>query len=235
MQPSTRALCTVLAVSLLAQSACRRQSSTSSGTTPRAAPGTERVPESLAMGGAKSRMTFFVTGVGLGNGGDLGGLAGADAHCQALATAEGSGDHTWRAYLSAAATPTGPAVNARDRIGRGPWYNAEAELVAANVGALHGSGNRLSAETALTQKGDSAGRDVLTGSTPEGTAFDARDDRTCGNWTSTIDRHAQVGHADRQSDEHGGGSWNSSHLSSGCRPQDLSREGGGRFYCFGID
>ena len=140
-------------------------------------------PESIPMGGAKSVTRFFVTSRGPGKGGDLGGLAGADAHCQSLAKAEGSGDHTWRAYLSTSATPNQPAVNARDRIGKGPWYNAEGSLVAANLDELHSDMNKISKETAVTERLDQVSgvgdtpnmHDILTGSRPDGTAFDARD------------------------------------------------------------
>ncbi len=210
-----------------------------------ATPATEqRPPASLAMGGAKSVTRFFVTSRGVGRGGDLGGLAGADAHCQALAMAEGSGDHTWRAYLSPSATSTQPAVNARDRIGKGPWYNAEGELVAANVDSLHGTQGAIAKETALTEKLDAVNgvgdtpntHDILTGSRPDGTAFPPGDDRTCGNWTSSGDGHAQVGHHDRQADSAGGASWNSAHASNSCRQRDLARDGSaGLFYCFAID
>lgn len=202
-------------------------------------------PQSLAMGGAKSRMTFFVTSVGSGRGGNLGGLAGADAHCQALAAKEGAGDHTWRAYLSTSPTASAPAVNARDRIGTGPWYDAEAELVAANVEQLHGSGRGgVSRETALTEKGDpvtgaggpSIQHDILTGSRPDGTAFPAGEGVTCGNWTMSGSGRAQVGHSDRQAGRGDPGtSWNSAHASRGCGPDALRPAGTGLFYCFAID
>ena len=117
----------------------------------------ENVPESLPMGGAKSVMSFFITSMGSGKGGDLGGLAGADAYCQSLAQAEGAGDHTWRAYLSAIATENEPAVNARDRIGSGPWYNAEGHLIAANVEQLHSDRNRIRKESAVTEQFDLVG------------------------------------------------------------------------------
>jgi hypothetical protein len=176
-----------------------------------AAPASEsQVPQSLAMGGAKSVMTFFVTSTGSGKGGDLGGLAGADAHCAALATAEGAGDHTWRAYLSASAAGQ-PAVNARDRTGKGPWYNAEGLLIAANLDELHSRANRIGKETAVTEKLDPVSlHDMLTGSLPDGTAYGGGDDLTC--------------------------SWNSVHASRGCSPSDLRATGGaGLFYCFGTD
>jgi hypothetical protein len=196
------------------------------------------------MGGAKSVTTFFVTSTGPGKGGDLGGLAGADAHCQALAKAEGSGDHTWRAYLSTSASGGQAAVNARDRIGTGPWYNAEGTLIAANVEQLHGERSTFNRETAVTERldmvngfGDTPNRhDMLTGSRPDGTAFTDGDDLTCGNWTSSGDGRAQVGHHDRRGQGQGADSWNSAHRSRGCSQQDLQSTGGaGLFYCFAID
>jgi hypothetical protein len=201
-------------------------------------------PTSLAMGGSKSRTTFFVTSVGLGKGGDLGGLAGADAHCQALATAEGAGDHTWRAYLSASGTVTTRAVNARDRIGRGPWYNAEADLIAANVDDLHVGRNQISKDSAVTERADPVNgvtdtpnrHDMLTGSKPDGTAFESRDDLTCRDWTSDNAGRAEVGHHDRMGQDASASSWNSAHASRGCSQQDLESTGGaGLFYCFAID
>ena len=186
-------------------------------------------------------MSFFITSAGPGNGADLGGLDGADAHCQALADAVGAGDHTWRAYLSAMATDSHAAVNARDRIGRGPWHNVQGVVVAQNVDQLHSDDNKLTKETVLTEKGEQVnGRgdspnmhDILTGSQLDGTAFSGADDKTCGNWTSHGEGSAQVGHHDRQ----GGGanptSWNSAHGSRGCSQSDLQGTGGnGLFYCF---
>jgi hypothetical protein len=196
------------------------------------------------MGGAQSVTRFFVTSSGPGSGGDLGGLAGADAHCQMLATAEGAGDHTWRAYLSASARDGQPAVHARDRIGPGPWYNAEGLLVAATLDALHGEMARINKEMALTETldqvngvGDTPNRhDILTGSRPDGTAFPADEDLTCGNWTSSGGGRAQVGHHDRQGGGSAASSWNSAHASRGCSQQDLESTGGaGLFYCFAID
>ena len=201
-------------------------------------------PQSIPMGGAKSVMRFFVTSRGSGRGGDLGGLAGADAHCQALATAEQAGDHTWRAYLSAAATATQPAVHARDRIGPGPWYNADGQIIAANLDQLHGADSRLNKESAVTERldpvngvGDTPNlHDILTGSRPDGTAFPGGNDLTCGNWTSSGAGRAQVGHHDRKGLGDGVNSWNSVHVSSGCSQPDLtSTGGGGLFYCFAID
>ena len=184
-----------------------------------------------------AEMTFFITSVGSGNGADLGGLEGADRQCQALATAVGAGDKTWRAYLS---TTGAGGVNARDRIGSGPWSNFNGVTVADSIDQLHGD-NNLTKETILTEKGDvSNGRgddpnmhDILTGSGLDGTVQAAEGDTTCGNWTSSGDGNALVGHHDRQ----GGGanptSWNSAHASSGCSQENLQATGGnGFFYCF---
>jgi hypothetical protein len=189
------------------------------------------------MGGAKSVTTFFVTSRGLGNGGDLGGLAGADAHCMALAKAEGAGDHTWRAYLSTSATDSQPAVNARDRIGKGPWYNAGGELIASDVEELHSDKVRISKEMAVTERldtingvGDSPNaHDILTGSRPDGT-YPAADDLTCKNWTSSGEGRAQVGHHDRRGLTEGVNSWNSVHASRGrTRAQNPDRSIAGFF------
>jgi hypothetical protein len=225
--------------------ACGQASDTQTVTTdaPPAA-GAEGAPTSIPMGGAKSVTRFFVTSSGPGNGGDLGGLAGADAHCQALAKAEGAGDHTWRAYLSTTATATAPAVNARDRIGSGPWYNSAGVLIAANVDQLHGTDAKITKETAVTERLDEVNgvgdtpnvHDILTGSRPDGTAYDGGDDLTCGNWTSSGAGSAQVGHHDRRGLGEGVNSWNSVHASRGCSQQDLAGTGGaGLFYCFAID
>jgi len=208
---------------------------------PAAAP--QGAPESIPMGGAKSVMTFFITGKGPGKGGDLGGLAGADAYCQMLAEAEKAGDHTWRAYLSASAADGRPAVNARDRIGNGPWYNAEGFRIAVNLEQLHGD-NKIDKENATTERldpingvGDIPVRhDILTGSRPDGTAFAGTDDFTCGNWTSSSTGRAQVGHHDRKGQGENAASWNSAHPSRGCSQTDLESTGGaGLFYCFAID
>ena len=185
---------------------------------------------------------FFVTSVGSGKGADFGGLAGADRHCQALAKAAGLEDRSWRAYLSAAATTTTSAVDARDRIGSGPWKNVKGVTIAASVADLHAN-NRITKATALTEKGDIVnGRgdtpnqhDVLTGSQPGGTAFALAEDRTCGNWTKSGDGSAMVGHSDRTGlDESAGAkSWNSSHPSRGCSDAQLVTTGGsGKLYCF---
>jgi hypothetical protein len=199
-----------------------------------------------ALAQQSSDMTFFVTSVGSGNGADLGGLEGADRHCQELAEAAGAGDHTWRAYLSTQASGNEPAANARDRIGTGPWRNAEGVVIASDVDELHGT-NNLSKETALTERGEVVnGRgdtpnmhDILTGSQPDGTAFDGAEDRTCGSWTSSGDGAAMVGHHDRQGlrDDAPSRSWNSSHPSrGGCSQEALQGTGGaGLFYCFAED
>jgi hypothetical protein len=184
------------------------------------------------------KMTFFITSAGSGNGANLGGLAGADQICQNLAKAAGAGNRTWRAYLSSSAADGKPAVNAKDRIGKGPWYNAKGVLVANDVADLHSDNNKLGKENSLTEKGEVVnGRgdkpnqhDILTGSNLDGTASA----NTCVNWSSTsADGSAHVGHHDRQ----GGGvnptSWNFAHPSKGCSQDNLVATGGsGRFYCF---
>ena len=191
--------------------------------------------------------SFFLTSAGPGKGGDLGGLAGADRHCQSLAQGAGVGAKTWRAYLSAQPADGQPAVNAKDRIGKGPWKNAKGVVVAKDVADLHSAGNNLTKQTALSEKGevingrgDTPNRhDVLTGSQPDGTAFAAGDDRTCKNWTSSTQGAAMVGHSDRQGlrDDDASKSWNSSHPSrgseGGCSQADLKSTGGdGLMYCF---
>jgi hypothetical protein len=188
-------------------------------------------------------MTFFVTSVGLGKGANLGGLAGADAHCQALATAAGAGTRTWRAYLSTQGTN---AVNARDRIGKGPWHNARGASVARDLEHLHGDtlelarmGNTLTRVTALSEKGEPVKgvgdqpneHDILTGSQTDGRAYTDGQDHTCNNWTSEDAGSAQVGHHDRTGGP--GVSWNSVHASKGCSQKGLIGTGGaGLFYCF---
>jgi len=206
----------------------------------------------LAMLGASAQaqqpsMTFFVTSVGLGDGANLGGLAGADKHCQGLAAAAGAGGHTWHAYLSTSATAGEPAVNARDRIGSGPWTNAKGVVVAKSVDDLHSPNNDLTKQTSLNEKGGVVnGRgdtpnthDALTGSQPDGRAFAGNEDRTCKNWTSSTAGAAMLGHIDRQGlrDDDASKSWNSSHPSrgpdGGCSQNDLKSTGGaGLFYCF---
>lgn len=198
---------------------------------------------------AQHPMTFFVTSVGVGDGANLGGLAGADRHCQQLAAAVGAGNHTWHAYLSTQAMGNQPAVNARDRIGAGPWYNAKGAQIAKDVADLHGDtleqarlGNNLGKQTALTEKGEinnGAGdtpnrHDMLTGSQTDGRAYNDGADHTCNGWTSNGAGTAQLGHSDRN----GGGntSWNSAHPSRGCSQDNLVSTGGaGLFYCFAIN
>ena len=196
--------------------------------------------------------TFFVTSTGIGNGANLGGIAGADNHCQELAQAAGanaSGVKTWHAYLSTQAADGKPAINARDRIGKGPWQNAKGVVIAKDVAELHGA-NNLTKQTALSEKGDVInGRgdtpnrhDMLTGSQPDGTAFAAGDDRTCKNWTSSTQGSAMLGHSDRIGlrDDDASKSWNSSHPSrgseGGCSQADLKSTGGdGLMYCFAVN
>jgi hypothetical protein len=189
-------------------------------------------------------MTFFVTSAGPGKGADLGGLAGADQHCQQLAQAAGAGSHTWRAYLSVTASGGAAAVNARDRIGQGPWRNAKGAVVAKSVADLHGPESNLTKQTALNEKGEFVnGRDdqpnvhdILTGSQMDGRAFPPGDkDTTCGNWTMSGEGSAVVGHHDRLGlrDDDASKSWNSSHATRGCSPDALKVTGGsGLFYCF---
>jgi hypothetical protein len=192
-------------------------------------------------------MTFFVTSAGSGEGADLGGIDGADRICQSLAQAAGVGGRTWRAYLSTQAVGGAAAINARDRIGNGPWQNAKGEVIARSVDDLHSANNRITKQTALTEKGEMVnGRgdtpnrhDILTGSQPDGRAFAAGEDRTCGNWTKSTRGAAMVGHHDRMGlrDDDASKSWNSSHLSrgpdGGCSQADLRSTGGdGLFYCF---
>ena len=194
----------------------------------------------------QASMSFFVTSVGSGKGADLGGMQGADRHCQQLAQAVGVGNRTWHAYLSTQASDGQPAVNARDRIGRGPWQNSKGVVVAKDVDELHGD-NNLTKQTALTEKGevvngrgDNPNRhDALTGTQPDGRAFAPGDDRTCHNWTSSTQGAAMAGHIDRQGlrDDDASKSWNSSHPSrgpdGGCSQADLRSTGGdGLFYCF---
>jgi hypothetical protein len=191
----------------------------------------------------QANMSFFVTSVGLGKGADLGGLAGADAHCQTLAKSAGS-NKTWHAYLS---TQGAGAVNAKDRIGKGPWMNAKGEVVAKDVAELHSAANKLTKQTALTEKGainngrgDTPNKhDILTGSQPDGTAFPADKDMTCKNYTSSTQGAVMMGHADRigLTDDAVAKSWNSSHPSrgaeGGCSQADLRGTGGdGLLYCF---
>ena len=188
-------------------------------------------------------MSFFITSAGPGDGANLGGLAGADAHCQKLAAAAGAGNRTWRAYLSIQAKDGKPAVNARDRIGAGPWFNAKGERIAQNLDELHSDTNNLTKQTQLTEKGDIVnGRgdtpnrhDILTGSNLDGTALPAGQDTTCNNWTSNSEGSAQVGHHDRTGGGTNPSSWNSAHATKGCSQAALQGTGGdGLFYCFAI-
>jgi hypothetical protein len=190
--------------------------------------------------------SFFVTSVGIGNGGNLGGLAGADNYCQTLGQAAGVGAKTWHAYLSTQAADGKPAVNARDRIGAGPWQNAKGVVIAKNVADLHGT-NNINKDTALTEKGEIVNgfgdqpnrHDILTGSQPDGTAFAGADDRTCKNWTSSTQGAAMVGHSDISGPATNptAKSWNAAHPSrgpdGGCSQKDLISTGGdGLLYCF---
>jgi hypothetical protein len=224
---------------LLTSAACGRNNVAQTGVPSTGTPATQGAPASRPMGGAKSVTTFFVTSKGIGRGGDLGGLTGADAHCEALATAEGAGDHTWHAYLSTSATTAGPAVNARDRIGAGPWYNALGDRIAVNIAELHSGKNGINQENAVTERGDPVtgdGLDILTGSRSDGTAFEASDHVTCNNWTSSSAGRAQLGRLDRPGKERRGESWNSARHSRGCSQGDLRAIGAaGLFYCFAIE
>jgi hypothetical protein len=186
-------------------------------------------------------LSFFITSKGPGAGANLGGLAGADKHCQTLAAAVGQGAKTWRAYLSASASGAQPAVNAKDRIGSGPWFNAKGVQVASSVADLHSDNNKLSKENSLTEKGEVVnGRgdtpnkhDILTGSALDGTLAAGDTNLTCNNWTSAADGSAQVGHHDRQGGGQNPTSWNSAHASKGCSQANLQGTGGdGLFYCF---
>jgi len=196
-----------------------------------------------SMAGNTSPMTFFVTSAGPGKGGDLGGLAGADAHCQKLASAAGAGGRTWRAYLSAQPDGAQPGVNARDRIGKGPWQNAKGVVVATDVANLHSASNNLGKQTSLTEagavingRGDTPNlHDVLTGSQPDGSFIAGSANSTCRNWTMSDLGAAMVGHHDRTGlDESAPAkSWNSSHQTRGCSQDALKATGGGGlFYCF---
>ena len=198
-------------------------------------------------------MTFFVTSTGPGKGGDLGGLAGADAHCQSLAQAAGTGNKTWRAYLSTSARGGANPVHARDRVGNGPWQNAKGAVIATSIADLHSDNNKISKATALDEKGQPIKvrgdtpvmHDILTGSDKDGRAFPSNMDLTCGNWTSSGPGVAMLGRADREGNPPVAGSqnaatymefarsWNAAHTSRGCTQPDLIATGGnGLFYCF---
>jgi len=194
-------------------------------------------------------MTFFVTSAGVGKGADLGGLEGADKQCQTLATSVGAGGKTWHAYFSTQAVGNTPAVNARDRIGTGPWQNFKGEVVAQSVDDLHSPNNKLGMQTSLTERGQIVSHrgynpnwhDALTGSQADGRAFPPHEDRTCKHWTSSTQGSAMLGHIDRQGlrDDEASKSWNSSHPSrgpdGGCSQNDLKSTGGnGLFYCFAV-
>ena len=221
----TRLTCGVAASIALLMAGCAGMSQTSSSGMARA---------------SSSDMTFFITSAGSGKGADFGGLAGADKHCQTLAAAAGAGSHTWRAYLS---TQGAGAVNARDRIGKGPWRNAKGVVVANNVAELHGT-NNLGKQTSLTEKGEVVNgsgdtptrHDILTGSQRDGTAFSGSDDMTCGNWTKSGEGSAMLGHHDRTGtnpDPVANASWNTSHKSAGCSDPALAKTGSaGYLYCF---
>ena len=183
-------------------------------------------------------MSFFLTSNGPGDGANLGGLEGADAHCQSLAAAAGAGSRTWRAYLSVKGT------NARDRIGSGPWHNAKGVLIARSVDELHSDAANINKETALDENGnvilgsgDSVNRhDILTGTRIDGTAFEDDEDHTCSNWTSNSEGSAHVGHHDRLRRGEPGSPWNDAHPSRGCSQENLRSTGGdGLFYCFAVD
>jgi hypothetical protein len=193
----------------------------------------------------KPPMSFFVTSQGPGSGASLGGVNGADVYCQKLATAVGAGSSNWRVYLSVSAADGKAAVNARDRIGKGPWYNAKGVKIADDVANLHSDSNNLNKETALDEKGNRVNargdkpnkHDILTGSQPDGTAYPASANLTCQNWTvgnaDKLAGAAQVGHHDREGNSPGVSSWNSAHASRGCGQEDLKASGGdGLFYCF---
>jgi hypothetical protein len=205
--------------------------------------GMAQTPSSGTASSASSGMTFFITSTGSGKGADFGGLEGADKHCQTLAAAAGAGNHTWHAYLS---TQGANAVNARDRIGKGPWRNAKGVVVAKDLAELHGT-NNLGKETSLTEKGDVVSgsgdtptrHDIITGSQPDGTAFTGPEDRTCGNYTKGGAGNVMLGHHDRKGTNPNpvaNVSWNSSHPSAGCSDADLAKTGGaGLLYCFAVN
>ena len=194
-------------------------------------------------------MSFFVTSAGPGKGGNLGGLLGADRHCQMLAMAAGAGNKTWHAYLSENGSAGHPSINARDRIGNGPWFNAKGVLIANNLAELHGDRNNINKTTALTEKGETLpGRgdtpnkhDILTGSQPDGTAYPGSDsaNTTCGNWVRyfPMSGKARVGHFDRNgNDSPTNSSWNSAHDTAGCSQDEIKSTGGdGLLYCFAVN
>lgn len=195
---------------------------------------------------ATGPMGFFITSTNMGDGANLGGLSGADAHCQSLAAAAGGGDRVWRAYLSTQATDDAPAVNAKDRIGSGPWFNAKGKQIASGVDNLHYDNSAINREHAVTENGDkvmsrSLGdpvgqHDILTGTTLSGMAPPPGEDMTCSNWTSNDEGRAIVGHHDRYRRDVFGSPWNDAHPSRGCSAEALESSGGaGLFYCFAAD
>ena len=189
-------------------------------------------------GAQDDSVSFFITSEGPGDGADLGGLEGADAHCQQLAEDAGAGDKTWHAYLSAVAADGQPAVNARDRIGDGPWFNFAGVQVAEDVDDLHSESNLLGNENSLTEQGEQISmHDILTGSSMDGRVVADAADSTCSNWTSSAeDGSALLGHHDKQGGGQNPNSWNSAHGSRGCGQANLNSTGGdGLFYCFAID
>ena len=197
-----------------------------------------------AQQGVDKKMSFFLTSKGPGNGADLGGLAGADNYCQKLATSVGAGDKHWHAYLSASAQDGKPSVNARDRIGAGPWYNAKGVKVANNVDDLHSDNSKLSKANSISEKGevingrgDKPNRhDILSGSDLNGYLMQGDGDKTCSNWTSSGEGSAQVGHHDRIGGGQNPTSWQSAHGSRGCGQENLRGTGGdGLFYCFAVE
>ncbi len=222
----------VVGVAVLASAGCATQDADPAPDTD-VAQSTDTAPDTA--------MSFFITSTGPGDGANLGGLGGADAHCQMLAEASGSTGRTWRAYLSQNASDGQEMINARDRIGDGPWYNANSVQVASSVDDLHSDNNHLSKENSLSENGEMInGRgddpnmhDVLTGSQLDGTAFSDGEDSTCSNWTSNGAGSAQAGHHDRQGGGDNPTSWNSAHGSRGCSQDDLIGTGGnGLYYCF---
>ena len=193
-----------------------------------------------------SEMGFFITSMGPGDGANLGGLAGADKHCQSLADSVGSKKKSWRAYLSTQASGGQPAVNARDRIGKGPWHNVKGLMIASDVDDLHYNNANINYEMALSEKGGTINsgalgdsptqHDILTGSKMDGTAYSNGDDTTCSNWTHNGEGSARVGHSDRCRFKTPGSPWNSAHPSRGCSQEALVGTGGaGLFYCFAAD
>jgi hypothetical protein len=250
----TRRRAYVVLVSTLVLASCLMLAQQTLPTTPYNTQGVTPPPGSNP---TPAKMTFFVTSVGLSKGGNLSGLVGADAHCQALATAVGAGGHTWHAYLSTQARPGQPAVNARDRIGKGPWFNwsfaqlgsPQNALISVDLADLHGDtliqaqrGNNFFKQSARNEHGQvihgigdppPIQHEILTGSKWDGRAYTESADHTCNNWTSSSTGSAQVGHSDRIGN---GSSWNSSNATKGCGQADLESTGGtGLFYCFAIN